>query len=276
MNYIEVLFDISPLQPASDILIAELSLLGFESFLEVDNGLKAYINFNDFQKEFIEQLNILKNPEFNISYSINEIQDQNWNAIWESEYEPVLIDGRCLIRAPFHESRKDVDYEIIIEPQMSFGTAHHETTHQIIHLLLDEDVKGEKILDMGSGTAVLAILASKKGAQSVDAIDMDEWAFNNAKENVAKNDINNINVLLGGSELLRDQKYDLILANINRNILLSDMNQYVKVMSKDARILFSGFYNKDLPDIIKEAEKLGLMFHHHTEKNEWVAAVFNK
>lgn len=276
MNYIEIDFTIEPLQPASEILIAELSQLGFESFVEEDDGLKAYIQKNDFQEDSIKELEILHLQDFQIQYKVSEIEDQNWNAKWESEYDAVLIDDRCYIRAPFHSSKADVEHEIIIEPQMSFGTAHHETTHQMIQFLLDEDVQGKKVLDMGSGTAVLAILASKKGAESVDAIDIDEWAFNNALENVRKNQCANIKVLMGGAELLKNQSYDFVLANINKNILLADMEQYTKVMASNARILFSGFYTHDLNDITARANHYGLELIRHSERNNWVAALFRK
>lgn len=275
MNYIEVSFQISPLQPASEILIAELSNIGFESFVEEDDGLKAYIQKADFQESFSDQMDVFNNKDFQITYQVSEIEDQNWNAKWESEYEPVLIDNRCYIRAPFHEP-KDVEFEIIIEPQMSFGTAHHETTHQMIQLLMNQNVEGKKVLDMGSGTAVLAILASIKGAAHIDAIDIDEWAFNNAKDNVTKNNLDNIQVLMGGADLLTNQQYDLVLANINKNILLADMHHYEKVMAKNAKILFSGFYLNDLDDIIQKAESLNLKYVSHSEKNKWVAAVFEK
>lgn len=275
MNYIEVSFQISPLQPASEILIAELSNIGFESFVEEDDGLKAYIQKADFQESFSDQMDVFNNKDFQITYQVSEIEDQNWNAKWESEYEPVLIDNRCYIRAPFHEP-KDVEFEIIIEPQMSFGTAHHETTHQMIQLLMNQNVEGKRVLDMGSGTAVLAILASIKGAAHIDAIDIDEWAFNNAKDNVTKNNLDNIQVLMGGADLLTNQQYDLVLANINKNILLADMHHYEKVMAKNAKILFSGFYLNDLDDIIQKAESLNLKYVSHSEKNKWVAAVFEK
>jgi len=276
MTYIEISFQIEPVQPTSEILIAQLSGIGFESFIEEDDGLKAYIQKDEFQEKLLKDISILKNQEFQISFQISEIEDQNWNAKWESEYEAVVVDERCYIRAPFHKSKKDIEFEIIIEPQMSFGTAHHETTYQMIQLLLKEDVKDKTILDMGSGTAVLAILAAKKGAASVDAIDIDEWAYNNARDNVAKNGLNNVQLMMGGSELLKDQQYDLVLANINKNILLADMEEYEKVMKKNAKILFSGFYKNDLDDIIEKAQSLKLNYISHSEKNDWVAAVFKK
>jgi ribosomal protein L11 methyltransferase len=276
MNYIEVYFKIDPLQPASEILTAELSMQGFESFVEEEDGLKAYIQAPDFEEAMLDEVAVLKNPDFEISFQIEEIQDQNWNAKWESEYEPVLVADRCYIRAPFHAPKTDVDFEIIIEPQMSFGTAHHETTHQMIEWLMEEDVDGKRVLDMGSGTAVLAILAAKKKAASIDAIDIDEWAFNNAKENVIKNNARQIQVLMGGAELLVDQQYDLVLANINKNILLRDMEAYARVMHTDSRIIFSGFYTHDLNDIKDKAGEYGLAYSTHSSKNDWVAAVFTK
>lgn len=276
MNYIEVSFHISPLQPASEILIAELSMKGFESFVEEDHGLKAYIQIAEYTENSLKEIEVLSNPEFKITYNVTEIEDQNWNAKWESEYEPVLIEDKCYIRAPFHKKRTDVEYQIIIEPQMSFGTAHHETTYQMIQLLMGEDVQSKMVLDMGSGTAVLAILASIKGAEKIDAIDIDEWAYNNAKENVQKNNLNNINVFKGGAELLQNQQYDLILANINKNILVNDMKHYEKVMAPQSKIIFSGFYDYDLEDIKKQAASLNLKYLDHIIRNKWVAAVFEK
>ncbi len=274
MNYIEVSFQINPLQPASEILIAELSMIGFESFVEEDDGLKAYIQVNDYEAKLMEELEILSNHEFEITFTVSEIEDQNWNAKWESEYEPVLIEDKCYIRAPFHKTIQNIDFEIIIEPQMSFGTAHHETTYQMIQLLLEKDVNDKVVLDMGSGTAVLAILASLKGAKRVDAIDIDEWAFNNAQDNVRKNNLNNVSVYRGGVELLQNQQYDLILANINKNILLQDMKHYAKVMAPHSKIIFSGFYDHDLDDIKNKAISLNLKYLRHIVRNKWIAAVF--
>ena len=230
MNYTEVNFKISPIQPATEILIAELGELGFESFVEEETGLKAYISGEGFKKEELQGLFVLQNPEFQISYQLKVIADENWNAKWESDYESVIIDNRCYIHAPFHESKPEIDFEILIEPKMSFGTAHHETTAQMIHLLLDENVERKSVLDMGCGTAVLAILAKMKNASTVQAIDNDEWAYNNAVENVKRNNFPDIIVEQGDAELLQGRSYDLILANINKNILLADMETYSKVL----------------------------------------------
>ena len=275
MEYTEISFKISPLQPASEILIAELSELGYESFVEEEAGLKAYIVSNEYDEQALQQLFVLQSEEFKISYKSKKVAAENWNAKWESEYESVLIDERCYIRAPFHERKPQVEFEIEIEPKMSFGTAHHETTYQMIQLLMDQDVKGKKVLDMGCGTAVLAILAKMKNAAEVHAIDNDEWAYNNAVENVKRNHFEDIQVEQGDAALLKDRKYDLIIANINKNILLRDIKFYVEAMTVNARIFFSGFYEQDIEDIRKEAEKQGLTYLKHQSRNNWVAAIFH-
>lgn len=274
MSYIEIDFKISPLQPAAEILVAELSELGFESFVEGEEGLKAYIIEKDYQKSDIDKLFVMSNPEFIISYNQTKVADQNWNAKWESEYEPVFIDDRCYIRAPFHDKKPHVEFNILIEPKMSFGTAHHETTYQMIQLLLEEDVSGKAVLDMGCGTAVLAILAKMKNAATVYAIDNDEWAYNNALENVQRNRFDDIIVEEGDASLLKGRTFDLIIANINKNILLADMYAYVDAMVTNSRIFFSGFYEEDLSDIKKKAKQLGLKYEKHIVRHNWVAAVF--
>jgi len=276
MSYIELNFNISPLQPAAEILVAELSDLGFESFVEEEQGLKAYIKDQDFNEESLKDLFVLQSPEFQISYSVKNIADENWNAKWESDYDSVIIDNRCYIRAPFHKAKPEIEFEILIEPKMSFGTAHHETTAQMIQLLLDEDVEGKAVLDMGCGTAILAILAKMKNAATVHAIDNDEWAYNNSVENVQRNNFTEIIVEQGDAALLKDRTFDVILANINKNILLADMEIYANSMPSGAIIMFSGFYKNDLEDIKSRALMCGLQYIMHIYKNDWVAAKFLK
>jgi ribosomal protein L11 methyltransferase len=194
--------------------------------------------------------------------------------VWESQYEPVLIDNRCMVRAPFHPQPVGVEFDIVIMPKMSFGTAHHETTKLMIQYLLSLQVSGKSLLDMGSGTAVLAILARMKGAFPVSAVDNDEWAFNNAVENVKSNKFADIEVVLGDSSFLSDKKFDIILANINRNILLNDIPSYCKSLNVGGKLFMSGFYSEDLPLIEAKANETGLRIMSSRIENKWTAACF--
>ncbi len=276
MNYTELNFSITPQTPFQDILIAELAEIGFESFEETEDGLLAYIQEPLFDETQLKGLDILTNDLVQIQYTLKQIPEQNWNALWESNYDSVLIDNRCYIRAPFHPTNPDMEFEILIEPQMSFGTAHHETTANMIKLLLNEEVKDKSLLDMGCGTGVLAILAHKKGANPICAIDNDEWAYRNSVENVKKNKTNSIEVLLGDATLLKNKTFDLIFANINKNILLADMKIYSQCLNKNGHLFMSGFYLFDLKDIQKKAVSLGLEYKSHIADNDWVAVKFTK
>lgn len=274
MNYIELRFSIKPQTPFQDILIAELAEIGFESFDETEAGLLAYIQEPIFDKEQVKNLSILTNDLVKIDFTKKLIQDKNWNAVWESNYDSVVIDERCYIRAPFHPTRSNVEFELLIEPQMSFGTAHHETTANMISLLLKENVADKSFLDMGCGTGILAILAYKKGASQVCAIDNDEWAYRNSIDNVAKNNCKGIRVYQGDAALLSDKKFDIIFANINKNILLADMETYVLSLNKNGKLFMSGFYIDDLNDIKAKAKQLGLDYVNHLVKNDWIAVKF--
>lgn len=271
--YIEYNFTVTPPQPASDILIAELGEVGFESFVEEEHGILAYIQQKDWYESILDSLLILKNPLFNITFERREIEQENWNATWEQNFQPILVDGICMVRAPFHE-KKEVAYDIVIEPKMSFGTGHHETTHMMLQHILDMEFQGKAVLDMGSGTGVLAILAAMRGASSVDAIDIDNWCYQNAKENIVRNDVGYINVYEGDARLLELQRFDVIIANINRNILLEDIPKYVRCLEPNGVLLLSGFYKEDLNLISRECTKQGLMFEKNLEKNNWVAAKY--
>lgn len=280
MNYIEVYFSIKALESAEisaemarEILVAELGALNFESFVNTDDGLQAYVQEEDFNEEAIRELYILENPDFDIQMEVKSIPQQNWNAEWEKSFDPIEVEGKCVVRAPFHE-KKNVDFDIVIEPKMSFGTGHHETTHQMIAQLLQMDVSGKRVLDMGCGTGILAILACMKGASSITGIDIDEWAYENTLENVRKNQCSQIIVKQGGAELLKNCSYDVILANINRNILLNDMEAYAKTMSVGSQIAFSGFYTSDISQIDAKARSLGMRLLRQSEKNNWVALVY--
>tara|TARA_R110000868_G_scaffold379928_1_gene645893 strand:+ start:7222 stop:8058 length:837 start_codon:yes stop_codon:yes gene_type:complete len=271
--YIEYNFKVNPVQPASDILIAELGEVQFESFVETGDGVQAYIKKEDWNPHILDDLQILENPLFTINYDYSEIEQENWNATWESNFNPIQVGEQCVVRAPFHDKPK-VDYDIIIEPKMSFGTGHHETTHMMLAHILQHDFNGKSVLDMGSGTGVLAILAAMKGAKHIDAIDIDNWCYLNAQENVERNNCSHINVFEGTADLLVDQKYDIIIANINRNILLEDIPAYVKCLNKGGILFLSGFYVQDIPQITERCKEVGLKFEKNLEKNNWVAVKY--
>ena len=271
--FLEYRFSINPLQPAMDILIAELAALGFDSFLETEAGLLAYVKKELWNPIALENVDILANDNFRIDYEVTEIEQLNWNEQWEKNFEPIIVDNQCVVRAPFHD-KPDVAFDIVITPKMSFGTGHHETTHMMLQLVLALDFKDKSVLDMGCGTGVLGILAAMKGARSVDAIDIDNWSFLNAMENVSVNKCEQMKVFEGDVNLLTDQNYDIILANINRNILLSDISVYVKNLKKGGVLLLSGFYKEDIAIISKECLAHGLSFQENAEKNNWVAAKY--
>jgi len=205
-------FKVEPLQPATEILIAELGYAGFESFVETEEGVTAYIQKDEWNENILEDIQILNSDEFEISYTHEDIEQTNWNAEWEKNFNPIVVDNVCAVRAPFHE-KFDTEYDIIIEPKMSFGTGHHETTHMMIQHILQNNFKDKSVLDMGCGTAVLAILAEVKGAQPIDAIDIDNWCYLNSLENVERNNCNHISVYEGDASLLKDKHYDIIIAN---------------------------------------------------------------
>lgn len=279
MKYLEIKLNITPADPWKEIYTSLMAECGCDSFMDGDseNELLCYIPEKDYQEDvFKDLLETPQFPEVKISYTIAPMEDKDWNAAWESNYEPVLIDEKCYIRAPFHPARPDAEYEIVIEPKMSFGTAHHATTAQMVSYLLETDVRGKAVLDMGAGTGVLAILATLKGANPVTAIDNDEWAYRNGVENAKHNRCEHLKVLLGDATLLGDENYDIILANINRNILLQDIPQYVKCMNDGALLFLSGFYEEDLPALHYCCAQNGLKYMDHKTKDKWVAAMFEK
>ncbi len=275
MNYLEFKFVIAPPQPASEILIAELGMAGFESFVENEDGITAYIPTEEYDAESMTGIHILQSNEFDISFTQTEIEQVNWNREWEKNFHPILVNDQCGVRAPFHP-KPDVTYDIVIEPKMSFGTGHHATTHMMIEFLLENDLKGKKVLDMGCGTGVLAIVAEKRGASQIEAIDIDNWCYQNTIENVERNDCSEIEAFEGGVELLQDRHYDVIIANINRNILLEDMQGYNKSLKKGGELYLSGFYAQDSPVIKTECEKYGLELEDTKEREDWVALRFSK
>lgn len=274
-EYIGYHFSIEPKEPGTEILLAELGELDFESFIETENGLSAYIQKDLWNENILENIYILQNPEFKISHTIENIEQVNWNEEWEKNFSPIDVDGKCYVRAPFHE-KSNAEFEIVIEPKMSFGTGHHETTHMIIQHLLETDVKGKKTLDMGCGTAILAILAEMKGAKPIDAIDIDNWCYLNSIENAERNNCKEITVYEGDAELLKGKKYDVIIANINRNILLNDMQSYVDSLNDNGIIFFSGFYTEDFDAINESCTSKGLTFEKEIVRNNWMSLKYTK
>lgn len=257
-------------QLGSEILLAELEDTAFESFEETDKGLSAYVQSELHSDDILSGVMILENPEFEILYEIEYIETVNWNEEWEKNFNPIEVGEECYIRAPFHES-KNVKYEIVIEPKMSFGTGHHQTTSMMIQHLLETDLQEKKTLDMGCGTAILAILAEMKGAKPIDAIDIDNWCYLNSIENAERNSCKQISVYEGNASLLEGKKYDVIIANINRNILLNDMKMYASCLDKGSLLFLSGFYTEDIPVIDESCQQNGLKFQSKHEKDNWVA-----
>lgn len=272
MDYIEVIFSIEPYQEfISDILTSELAEIGFESFTSTAKGLIAYIPEKGFNADGLNQL-ISDFPfEVDINFEVQHIPAKNWNEEWEKNYfEPIVIGNECVIHSSFHKDIPKATYDIVIDPKMAFGTGHHETTSLVIGQLLQMDLTNKTVLDMGCGTAVLAILAAMRGAKNLVAIDIDSWCTENSEENIKINKIEGIEVLLGGAELLKGKKFDVILANINRNILLADMEQYANCLDKEGELYMSGFYKEDIVLIEAEANRLGLTLVDFKEKNNWV------
>ncbi len=275
MKTLEYTFTATGSDIQHDMLTTMLADLGFDSFMDDDLVLKAYCSSECRDDDAVARLLLELSFAGVRLLNVEEMPDKDWNEVWEASYQPVVVNERCRVRAPFHEPDPSFEFDLVIEPKMSFGTANHETTAQIITLMLETDFVGKEVLDMGSGTAVLAILAKKLGAARTVAIDNDEWAYRNAFTNCELNNIKDIEIVLGDASSIKGQ-YDVVLANINRNILLRDMHCYVDAMRRQAHIFFSGFYTEDLESIKAEAERLGLQYCRHLSRNNWVAAEFIK
>ena len=273
--YIEYNFTVTPKEPATEILIAELGNVGFESFIENENGVIAYIQKVSWNDSILDSIFVLNSNEFLIDYIKSEVAQTNWNAEWEKNFEAIHVDNLVSIRAPFHKN-PHLKYDIVIEPKMSFGTGHHETTHMMIQHLLNLNLDNKKVLDMGCGTGILAIFAEMKGANPTDAIDIDNWCYLNSLENIGRNNCQFISVFEGDSSLLINKKYDVIIANINRNILLADMKTYTNSLNQNGILLLSGFYKEDILVINQEVSKFNLKLETTIERNNWVALKYQK
>ena len=267
MKYIELSFSFSPNTDHADIVIAKLNEIEFESYVETENGVDAYIQEGLFnQHKLMEVIEDLKSL-FQFKYTIKGIKQENWNQQWEDNFNPVEINKNCFIRAHFHD-KIDCNYEIIITPKMSFGTGHHETTFLMMNEMFQIDFKNKKVLDMGSGTGVLAILSKKLGASDIQAIDIDVWSYENSIENAILNNTQEIDFMLGDVADI-NRKFDVVLANINRNIILGDINKYIDSMNRNSDLLLSGFLSEDVVIIRDKVESLGLSFVSHKNKNKW-------
>jgi ribosomal protein L11 methyltransferase len=276
MNYIELVVNVKPKEPGSDVLIAQLAELGYESFVETETGFNAYIQEADFNTQQLNLALSFYSDFFKFEYSSNTIQQQNWNKEWENNFQPIDVKGKCYIRAPFHEVPKGYLYDVIIEPKMSFGTGHHATTQLMIQQLMQLDVKGKPLLDMGCGTGVLAIVASMMGADPITAVDIDEWSYENTIENCKKNNIKNILVHKGNVQILAGRVFHSILANINKNVLLKDLNVYKEVLEKSGNLVISGFFETDTDELTAKADELGLLLKNKVVQEQWAMLHFVK
>ena len=280
MNTAELIFrihaDRSERQNIADILVAQLSELGYQSFMDTSEGLKAYIPEDAFDIEALDELPIHAMYSGRIEWQYRIIQDKNWNAEWEKNFQPVVVDDQCLIRAPFHSTQRRYPYEVVIEPKMSFGTGHHPTTYLMIQWLLEQDLTGYQVLDMGTGTGILAILAARKGAKQIWAVDNNEWAYQNARENVQINQADNIRVIQGTFNSIRGEQFDMILANINLSILQQDLPDYAEALNENGILIISGIYEHDMEKLTALATNHHLRLLGHKENNRWAALAFQK
>ena len=278
MQYIKVTFSFTAIEEyQQDLLINELAGVGYDTFEDTENGFSAFISYANYSREGLAEALASFEDQFTYTFTVTEIDAENWNEEWEKNFEPLIIDERCYVRATFHEPQPQYQYEIVIDPKMAFGTGHHQTTTMMMQYILDVDVNGKSILDMGCGTGILAILAAKKGAGTLTAIDYDEVCYLSTLENTALNNTLNITAICGGKEVIPKQSYDIILANINRNILLDQIPVYAAVLNNAGEIYFSGFYESPDLDMIREA----CAAHHisyidHKKNGDWVAARFKK
>lgn len=278
MDYIELKIEVNPVsQETNEIIVAQLAEMGFESFVDKETGLCAYIKAPEYTFEKESLLKELHLPNgVKIKHHIERIKGENWNAKWESDFEPIVVNGRCLVRASFHRGMPDIEYDIIIDPKMSFGTGHHQTTHLMIETILNDDFTNKTVLDMGCGTAVLAILAEMRGAKAITAIDNDEWAYNNSLENIEVNKCKRTEAICGDAKQIEGKLFDIILANINLNILLNDIPHYVKSLNPKGKLILSGILKTNIEAIQKRATEFGLSHLNTATRDEWVMMSFQK
>jgi len=278
MNYYELVFTIDKGEDYQrDMLVHELGEIGFDTFEETESGFKAYIPVDNFDEQILSDCLEIYHQQFSFSHQMNQIEQQNWNKVWESNFEPIQIRDQVFVRATFHEQRPEFPIEIVIDPKMAFGTGHHETTSMMMDMMLDAGVAGKKVLDMGCGTGILAILAEKLGAVDIAAVDYDLACYDSTTENAQLNNCRHIRVFCGSQEAIPHEKFDFIFANINRNILLDQMDRYAWVLKDGGELYLSGFYETNDLEIVKhEAAKYNLRYLDHQKAKDWVAARFSK
>jgi len=278
MQYIKAIFTFEHIEDyQQDLLISDLADLGFDTFEDNESGFTAFVIKENFDEQQLKDLLLSHADEFSSSYHLEDVADENWNAEWEKNFSPLIIDDVCYVRATFHEAQPSYPYEIVIDPKMSFGTGHHQTTTMMMQYILAADLKDKEVLDMGCGTAILAILAAKLGAKRLVAIDYDDVCYESTLENAALNKVDNLTALCGSKEVIPNEQYDVIFANINRNILLDQIHRYAEVLKENGKIFFSGFYlEPDLAMITEECAKYGIQYQNHKQNGDWVAAQFEK
>ena len=276
MNYTKITFKLTPdSEENREILVAVLADLAFESFDETEEQVLGYVPGEIFN--FAEMNEITSTLPFSVHTENEMIPDQNWNEVWEKNYfKPLLIGNRCLVRAPFHSDYEPAEFELVIEPKMAFGTGNHETTTLVAEQILNMELTGKTVLDMGCGTGILGMLASLKGAKSVTAIDIDTWSFESTVENARLNNIFNLEAKLGDASLLGNKSFEIIFANIHKNVIINDLPVYESVLQSGGKLYLSGFYTHDMADVKAKAESLGLRETGFHEKNNWVVYSFEK
>lgn len=278
MQYIKAIFTFENIEEyQQDLLIADLADLGFDTFEDSDKGFTAFVIKDNFEESALKAVLSEYEAEFLTNYALEDVADENWNAEWEKNFTPLIIDDVCYVRATFHSPQPSYPYEIVIDPKMAFGTGHHQTTTMVMQYILAADIKDKNILDMGCGTGILAILAAKLGAKNLLAIDYDDICYESTLENSALNQITNLKALCGSKEVIPDEQFDIIFANINRNILLDQIQRYAEVLKSEGKIFFSGFYfEPDLRMISEECAKYEIHYIDHKQNGDWVAAQFEK
>jgi len=275
MNYL--VCKITCLPEYGEILMAELADIGFDSFMESSQGIEAYVQEGLFDKSALDKVIERYSAQTALTMETEMMPRINWNEEWEKNYDPIVVGNQVYVRASFHPERADFAHEIIINPKMSFGTGHHATTHLMLEFLLELDVAGKRVIDVGSGTGILAIMACKLGAVIVEAIDIDDWCVENGNENFSLNGLHNIQMGLGTiPEVSPKGPYDLVLANINKNVLLEELGQYATLLSPIGTLLISGFYEQDIPDLMKEAQSFNLRMKHQRIRNNWASVALEK